>query len=79
MDFVRQVKGSSSKWMGDKVKGFAWQKGYGWFSVGAKDLDKAVVYVKGQKEHHEGVSFQDELRGILRVYGIEFDERYLWD
>jgi putative transposase len=79
VEFIKQVKGSSSKWLGDKVKDFRWQKGYGWFSVGAKDLDKAVAYVKGQKEHHKSLSFQDELRGILRTYDIDFDERYLWD
>ncbi len=78
-DFIMQVKGSSSKWLSDKIQGFKWQSGYGWFSVSAKDLDKAVAYVNNQKEHHEIVSFQDELRKILTAYNIPYDEKYLWD
>jgi len=78
-DFIMQVKGSSSKWMSDKIQGFKWQSGYGWFSVSAKDLDKALSYVNNQKEHHKRVSFQDELRKILTRYNIPYDEKYLWD
>lgn len=79
IEFIRQVKGGSSKWLGTKIKDFGWQSGYGWFSVGAKDLDKAIAYVKGQKEHHKSLSFQDELRGILTAYKIPFEEKYIWD
>jgi REP element-mobilizing transposase RayT len=78
-DFIMQLKGSSSKWMSSKVAEFKWQSGYGWFSVSAKDLDKAIAYVKNQKEHHKIVSFQDELRKILTAYSIPYDEKYLWD
>jgi REP element-mobilizing transposase RayT len=79
VDFIRQVKGSSSKWMNEKVKGSSWQSGYGWFGVSARDLDKAIAYVENQKEHHKTISFQDELRRILTVYKIPYDEQYLWD
>jgi REP element-mobilizing transposase RayT len=78
VDFIRQIKGSSSKWMNEKVSGFNWQSGYGWFGVSARDLDKAVAYVENQKEHHKTVSFQDELRRILTVYKIPYNEKYLW-
>jgi len=47
--------------------------------VGPTDLDALVRYVDSQETHHGKVSFQDELRVFLRKYGIEFDERYLWD
>ncbi len=76
---IQDIKGSSSKWMGDKVKGFKWQSGYGWFSISPKDLDSAVAYVKRQKEHHKTTSFQDELRRILNTYRIPYEEKYLWD
>ncbi len=79
-DFMRQLKGSSSKWMTEQgVKSFAWQKGYGWFGVSAKDLPTARRYVENQKSHHSRISFQDEFRKFLTTYGIDFDERYLWD
>jgi len=77
--FMQELKGSSSRWMSDRVSGFKWQSGYGWFSVSPKDLDQAAGYVKGQKKHHETVSFQDELRSILKAYNIPYDEKYLWD
>jgi len=79
-DFMRQLKGGSSKWMSEQgISKFQWQKGYGWFSVSAKDLAAARTYVENQKKHHAKVSFQDELRKFLISYGIDFDERYLWD
>ncbi len=80
MEFLRQVKGSSSKWMSEQgVKGFKWQGGYGWFGVSAKDLSQARGYVEKQKEHHRTVTFKDEFRKFLVQYEIEFDERYVWD
>lgn len=79
MKFMQEVKGSSSKWMNDKIPEFKWQSGYGWFSVSPRDLDAAVQYVKNQKEHHKQTSFKDELRTILKTYNIPFDEKYLWD
>ena len=80
MEFIRQLKGSSSKWMGDQgVDGFRWQGGYGWFGVGARDIEAAKAYVDGQKEHHRKVSFQEEFRRFLDRYGVEYDERYVWE
>ena len=80
MEFLRQVKGSSSKWMSEQgIEGFKWQGGYGWFGVSAKDLPQAQRYVEKQKEHHRTVTFKEEFRKFLRQYRIEFDERYVWD
>lgn len=79
-DFMRKLKGSSSKWMGEQgISKFAWQRGYGWFGVSSKDLPVAREYIGNQKEHHAKVSFQDEFRKFLIKYEIDFDERYLWD
>lgn len=77
---IEKVKTSSSKWV--KTKGlpnFAWQAGYGAFSVGPGEADRIIAYIKGQAEHHRKLSFQDELRELLQESGLEFDERYLWD
>ena len=79
-DLVKEIKNSSSKWM--KTKGapaFAWQNGYGAFSVGQSQLDDVISYVGRQEEHHRRRSFQDEFREILKRYMVPFDERYVWD
>lgn len=81
-DLVSELKTSSSKWMkeqGPALSKFSWQRGYGAFSIGPKDLDAVLVYIDGQEAHHRTKTFQDEYRGFLRHYGIEFDERYVWD
>jgi putative transposase len=78
---VETVKKTSSKWikgLDAKYRGFYWQRGYGAFSVSPSQL-KAVEYVKNQTEHHRTRSFQEEYRGFLQRYGVEFDERYVWD
>ncbi|BBO22588.1 MAG: hypothetical protein AMXMBFR19_16290 [Chthonomonadaceae bacterium] len=77
---IEKTKTSTSKWMKTKgVAAFTWQAGYGAFSVGPMEADGVIAYIKGQEEHHRKISFQDELRGMLREAGMEFDERYFWD
>jgi REP element-mobilizing transposase RayT len=77
---VEKVKTSSSKWIKTKgVPAFAWQGGYGAFSVAASQKDAVTAYIRGQEEHHRKVSFQDELRALLTEHGIAWDERYVWD
>ncbi|MGB0991018.1 MAG: IS200/IS605 family transposase [Akkermansiaceae bacterium] len=79
-EFIRQLKGSSSRWMGEQGESkFQWQSGYGWFSVGAGDLDQARKYIENQKHHHKTMTYQDEFRKFLKQYGIDFDEKYVWD
>jgi len=77
---VEKVKTSTSKWLKTKgVASFAWQAGYGAFSVGPAETDRIIAYIKGQEDHHRKATFQDELRELLVEAGLEFDERYLWD
>jgi hypothetical protein len=77
---VEHAKTGSSKWLKTKgISDFAWQSGYGVFSVGSAEIDAAAAYVRNQPAHHAKVSFQDEVRLLLREAGLEFDERYLWD
>jgi putative transposase len=81
-DLVGEIKSSSSKWLKTKSPGlanFEWQKGYGAFSVGPADLNALIGYIDAQEIHHAKQDFQDEFRSFLRKYGVEFDERYLWD
>jgi hypothetical protein len=53
--------------------------GYGAFSMGASQIDDVRTYIADQEEHHRRMSFQDELRKLLGRYGIDFDERYVWN
>jgi REP element-mobilizing transposase RayT len=79
---VKELKRGSSIWLktkDPKLKDFAWQSGYGIFSIGISEVDAVRKYIENQEEHHRSVSFQDELRDLLKRHGIEFDERYMWD
>ena len=80
---VEEVKKGSSKWMktpdGSNNRDFAWQAGYGAFSVSQSNEAAVKKYIHYQAHHHQKMSFQDELRALFRKHGIEFDERYLWD
>lgn len=58
---------------------FAWQKGYGAFSVSQSKVDVIKKYIQNQEEHHQKLSFQDEYRRFLKDYEIEYDEKYVWD
>lgn len=77
---VSEVKTSSSVWMKERgVTSFAWQRGYGMFSVSPADIDALVRYIEGQKAHHRKRGFQDEMRAFFEKYHVAFDERYVWD
>ena len=81
-DAMRLVKTNSSKWIHgdfpDKAK-FAWQPGYGAFSVSKSHVDNVTQYIANQEEHHKRLSFQDEFIEFLKRHEIEFDARYLWE
>jgi REP element-mobilizing transposase RayT len=79
---VGDIKRGSSKWI--KTKGkmltkFAWQNGYGAFSVGQSEVERVRQYVVGQEDHHKKRTFQDEYRSFLKEFGVNYDEKYIWD
>jgi putative transposase len=81
-DLVKELKRGSTLWIKERwpqLHDFSWQSGYGVFSIGASQIEDVRRYIGNQKEHHARVSFQDEFRVLLAKYGIEFDERYVWD
>jgi putative transposase len=81
-EVIKELKRQSSLWIKDRDAGmaeFAWQSGYGAFSIGFSQTPTVREYILGQDEHHRKISFQDEYRSLLRRYEIEFDERYVWD
>ena len=81
-DVVEEIKTSTSKWIktkGPEYRNFHWQRGYGAFSIGQSNLELLKRYIRQQKEHHKHVTFQDEYRKFLNVYGIDYDEKYIWE
>lgn len=79
---VQEIKQDSSKWIktrGERYRSFAWQNGYGAFSIGQGQLEHLRRYIANQREHHRRESFQDEFRTLLDRYRVEYDERYVWD
>lgn len=81
-DLVRDVKSNSSKWVHETFLergAFAWQSGYGGFSVSKSIVDRVKDYIAIQKEHHKRESFQEEYLRFLKEHDLELDERYLWD
>jgi len=82
MTLIQQVKQGSSKWIksiDSKYANFYWQDGYGIFSVSPNNVDTVIEYIKNQHKHHLSMSFKDEYRKFLNQYGIDFDERYVWN
>jgi REP element-mobilizing transposase RayT len=81
-EMVKEIKRSSSLWLkrnNPELHDFAWQNGYGIFSIGFSQVATVRKYIAGQEEHHRKISFQDEFRQFLQRYEINFDERYVWD
>ena len=81
-DWIKELKRASSLWIkaqNPALRDFAWQSGYGVFSVSISQLDKVQAYIANQEEHHRKQSFQDEFRAMLKKHHIDWDEKYVWD
>ena len=78
-DAVRQMKRGSSTWIHQHgVNKFAWQEGYGAFTVSPSQLKRVQRYIENQVEHHRKKTFEEEYVELLHLSRVEFDERYLW-
>jgi REP element-mobilizing transposase RayT len=79
---IQQIKGASSKWVHETFREhaqFAWQEGYGAFSVGISQVARTIAYIQRQAEHHRKTTFQEEFLAFLKRHGLRYAERYLWD
>jgi len=78
-DVLRELKSVSSKWVHEEmgVRSFAWQEGYGAFTVSASQLENVRRYIQQQEEHHRTRTFREEYLALLQRSGAEFDERYV--
>ncbi|MDG0994205.1 MAG: IS200/IS605 family transposase [Akkermansiaceae bacterium] len=79
-DVMRELKACSSKWIKEQLHmtAFAWQEGYGAFTVSPPDLEKVRQYVLNQETRHRKVTFKDEYLAMLKRGMIEYDEDHLW-
>jgi REP-associated tyrosine transposase len=81
-DVVEEIKKRSSRWIKDQgrqYRAFAWQEGYGAFSVSKSQVKDVQRYIGNQKKRHARRGFQDEFRKLLLKHEVDFDERYIWD
>jgi len=80
-DAMRKWKTLSSKWVHETFpaeRDFAWQEGYGAFTVSRSNVSKVAAYIEGQVEHHKKMTFEEEFVALLKRHGIEYDPRYIW-
>ncbi|HQW71899.1 MAG: IS200/IS605 family transposase [Saprospiraceae bacterium] len=81
-ELVSKVKSVSSGWykkQHDELKGFYWQNGYGAFSVNPTSINSVIKYIENQRIHHQHQDFQNEFRGYMKKYKMDYEERYVWD
>jgi len=72
---VQVLKANSSRWIHEHGIDFAWQQGYGAFSVSSSNRDAVRHYIEHQAEHHRVRSFEGEFEVLVRKSGMEFDEK----
>jgi REP element-mobilizing transposase RayT len=81
-DAIGKIKANSSGWVHDEWptrREFAWQVGYGAFSVSHSNLEEVNRYVENQKQHHRTMTFEEEFIALLKRHGIEYDPRFVLD
>jgi REP element-mobilizing transposase RayT len=80
-DLIYNIKRSSSLWINENgfVTGkFSWQEGFGGFSYGKSQIKDIAKYIENQQQHHRKRTFNEEYLEFLEVFGIEYDERYVF-
>lgn len=77
---MQLLKGNSSKWIHETfpaLRSFAWQEGYGAFSIGISGIEETRAYIDDQEEHHRTKTFRDEITVFLQRHGLPFDQAML--
>jgi REP element-mobilizing transposase RayT len=81
-ELIKELKRESSLWVKTRAEtlfDFHWQNGNGALSVSPGHVDALRNYIADQEQHHRTTSYQDEFRRLLVKYGLDWDERYVWD
>jgi REP element-mobilizing transposase RayT len=80
-DFMQDVKGSSSRWINEKLftkSKFEWQEGYGAFSYGKSQIKNVISYIENQERHHKKKTFKEEYIEFLDKFEVEYDGKYIF-
>jgi putative transposase len=77
---MQEIKSASSHWMRETCarEDFAWQEGYGAFSIGWSQINATLAYITHQEEHHRKREFQEEFIAFLKKHHVDYDPRYVW-
>lgn len=81
-DFIGKIKANSSGWVHETWPeriGFAWQRGYGAFTVSESNLESVKAYIANQEEHHRRMTFQEEFQALLDKHRVQYNADELWD
>ena len=81
-DLLREIKANSSRWTHETFSSktnFAWQSGFGIFSVSFSLVPKVIHYIENQEKHHRSMTFQEEYLQLLQRHNVQYDPRYIWD
>jgi putative transposase len=78
--FIQDIKQTSSRWMHEIIgaKDFAWQQGYGAFTVSVSNCESVKEYIANQLEHHRTKTFEEEYVAFLKKHEVAYEEKYLW-
>ena len=75
---VLAIKSNSSRWANEEGYKFAWQQGYGAFSVSSSNVPVVVHYIQNQEAHHKKMNFDVEFLALLKKHRIEFDPKFVF-
>jgi putative transposase len=75
---VLAIKSNSSRWAGEEGHKFAWQQGYGAFSVSSSVVPTVIRYIQNQETHHRRMSFDAEFLALLKKHGMEYDPKFVF-
>ena len=79
-DAMRLVKTNSSRWLNENNgSGFAWQMGYGAFTVSRSNVPAVSRYIAEQEKHHTKMDFKQDYIQFLKKHGVKYDDRYIWN
>ena len=81
-DMLQFIKSNSSGWVNDTIKPkekFAWQPGYGAFTVSHSQKPVVQKYIQTQEQHHRTKSFENEYLKMLVAHGIQYDPKYVFE
>ncbi len=74
---IQLVKGNSSKWIHETfplLRKFAWQEGYGAFTIGVSGIEETCAYIRDQEEHHRTKTYRDEVIVFLQRHRLPFND-----